>query len=343
MADIWYAILALTLIAYSVLDGFDFGVGVVHLFVSKTDAERRTVFSAIGPFWDGNEVWLIASGGVLFVAFPAVLSMAFPAFYLALFLVLWCLMLRGVSIEVRSHVGDPLWRSFWDVVFSLSSTLLALLFGVALGNLVRGVPIGAEGELTMPFFTHFGTTGYVGLLDYYTLSVGVLAVALLAAHGATFLAWRTQGDARRRAVALAGRAYLVALGLFVLVSAETGWVRPELFSSMLRRPPAWLALAIALGGAVLLHHGRRESRDLRAFVGSSTLLAGVLASAAIGLFPTLLHSTLDPAYDVAARTHATSPGGLRAALVWWPIAFALTITYFSVVFRSNRDRVQPED
>lgn len=343
MADLWYAILALTLIAYSVLDGFDFGVGVVHLFVSKTDAERRVAFSAIGPFWDGNEVWLIAAGGVLFVAFPAVLAMAFPAFYLALFLVLWCLMLRGVAIEVRSHVSDPLWRSFWDVVFSLSSTLLALLFGVALGNLVRGVPIGEHGELTMPFFTHFGTTGYVGLLDYYTLSVGVLAVVLLAAHGATFLGWRTEGEARERAVVLAGRAYLVALALFVLVSVETSWVRPELFSSMLRRPPAWLALGVALAGAVLLYQGRRTQRDLRAFVGSSALLTGVLASAAVGLYPTLLHSTLDSGYDVAARTHATSPGGLRTALVWWPIAFALTITYFSVVFRSNRDRAKAED
>jgi cytochrome d ubiquinol oxidase subunit II len=343
MADVWYAILALTLIAYSVLDGFDFGVGVVHLFVAKTDSERRIVLSAIGPFWDGNEVWLIASGGVLFVAFPAVMAMAFPAFYLALFLVLWCLMLRGVSIEVRSHFADPLWRSFWDVVFSGSSMLLALLFGVALGNLVRGVPIGAEGELTMPFFTHFGTTGYVGLLDYYTVSVGALAVVLLAAHGATFLGWRTEGAQRDRANALAGRAYLVSLGLFVLVSAETGWVRPELFSSMLHRPPAWLAVAVALAGAALLYRGRKQKRDLVAFVGSSVLLGGVLTSAAIGLFPTLLHSTLNPAYDVAAHTHATSPGGLRTALVWWPIAFALTITYFSVVFRMNRDRVRLDD
>jgi cytochrome d ubiquinol oxidase subunit II len=343
MADAWYAILALTLIAYSVLDGFDFGVGAVHLFVSKTDAERRGVFSAIGPFWDGNEVWLIASGGVLFVAFPAVLAMAFPAFYLALFLVLWCLMLRGIAIEVRSHVNDPLWRGFWDVVFSLSSTLLALLFGVALGNLVRGVPIGEHGELTMPFFTHFGTTGYVGLLDYYTLSVGALAVALLSAHGATFLAWRTRGAQRERALSLAGRTYVVALVAFVIVSIETAWVRPELFASMLRRPPAWLALGIAMGGAVALVRGRKSGNDGAAFVGSSALLGGVLTSAAVGLFPTLLHSTLSPAYDVSARTHATSPGGLRTAMVWWPIAFALTLSYFTVVFRSNRDRVPADE
>src|SRR5688572_24456981 len=123
MAELWFSILALTLIAFSVLDGFDFGVGALSLFLAKTDAERRTAIAAIGPFWDGNEVWLIASGGVLFLAFPSVLATAFPAFYLALFLVLWCLVLRGIAMEVRSHVTDPMWRSFWDVVLALASGL----------------------------------------------------------------------------------------------------------------------------------------------------------------------------------------------------------------------------
>src|SRR5688572_26898336 len=159
MAELWFSILALTLIAFSVLDGFDFGVGALSLFLAKSDAERRTAIAAIGPFWDGNEVWLIASGGVLFLAFPSVLATAFPAFYLALFLVLWGLIARGIAIEVRSHVADPLWRAFWDVLFAGSSALLALLFGVALGNVVRGVPIGPDRRFTMALFTDFSPYG----------------------------------------------------------------------------------------------------------------------------------------------------------------------------------------
>ena len=164
MAELWFGLLGFTLTAYVVLDGFDFGAGMLHLFVAKSDAERRTVLSAIGPFWDGNEVWLIAAGGVLFLAFPELLSTAFPAFYLGLHLVLWCFALRGVAIEVRSHVADGMWRTFWDAVFAVASSCLAFLFGITLGNLVRGVPIGASREFTMPLFTHFRSSGQVALL-----------------------------------------------------------------------------------------------------------------------------------------------------------------------------------
>src|SRR3954470_17493137 len=172
MVELWFVVLGFMLVAYVVLDGFDFGAGTLHLFVAKSDPERRTVLAAIGPFWDGNEVWLIAVRGVLFVAFPELLTTAFPAFYLALHLVLWCFVLRGIAIEVRSHVADGMWKAFWDAVFALASTLLALLFGVAFGNVVRGVPVDESREFTMPLFTNFGTTGHVGLLDYYSLSVG---------------------------------------------------------------------------------------------------------------------------------------------------------------------------
>jgi cytochrome d ubiquinol oxidase subunit II len=195
MAEFWFGVLATTLIIFSVLDGFDFGAGALTLYLGKTEGERRAVISAIGPFWDGNEVWLIASGGILFLAFPSVLAAAFPAFYLALFLVLWCLILRGIAMEVRSHVTDPMWRSFWDVVLTLGSGLLALLFGVALGNVVRGMPIGGQ-SFTLAFFTNFLPSGNVGLLDWYTVSVGLLSFVALLAHGAAFLTYRTEGSLR---------------------------------------------------------------------------------------------------------------------------------------------------
>ncbi|MBI5434426.1 MAG: cytochrome d ubiquinol oxidase subunit II, partial [Planctomycetes bacterium] len=150
MEAIWFALAALMLAAYVVLDGFDFGAGALHLFVARSDRERRQVLAAIGPFWDGNEVWLLAGGGVLFLAFPKVLASGLSGFYLAIFLLLWTLILRGISIEFRSHVADPLWREFWDATFGLASTLAPIVLGAALGNVVRGVPLSADGWFSLP-------------------------------------------------------------------------------------------------------------------------------------------------------------------------------------------------
>ena len=338
MAELWFGLLGLMLVAYVVLDGFDFGAGVLHLFVAKSDAERRTVFAAIGPFWDGNEVWLIAAGGVLFVAFPELLTTAFPAFYLALHLVLWCFALRGVAIEVRSHVSDAMWQAFWDATFAVASALLALLFGVAFGNVVRGLPMDENRTFTMPFFTNFRTTGQVGLLDYYSLSVGLLSVVLLSAHGAAFLAWRTAGVVRERCLLLERKLWPAVAVLFIVVSLETELVRPDLIAHLLQRPSAWLAIASAFGGAALFVTSRRGRLDGLAFLGSCTLIAGVLASAGAGLFPVFIHSTLDSRFDLSAFQQGRNSISMRFALGWWPFAFALAVSYFVNVFRANRAR-----
>ncbi len=343
MAELWFGLLGLMLIAYVVLDGFDFGAGALHLFVAKSDAERRTVFAAIGPFWDGNEVWLIASGGVLFVAFPELLTTAFPAFYLALHLVLWCFALRGVAIEVRSHVADGMWHAVWDAVFAGASLLLALLFGVAFGNVVRGVPVDESREFTMPFFTHFGTTGQVGLLDYYSLSVGLLSVALLSAHGAAFLAWRVAGVVRQRCLALERKLWPAVALLFAIVTLETYFVRPDLLLNLVSRPLAWLGTALAVGSSVVLVSSRRGTLDGRAFLGSCGLIAGVLSSAGAAMYPVFLRSTLSPAFDLDALHQPRNSIAMKFALGWWPFAFMLAVSYFVNVFRANRARVSAED
>ena len=343
MAELWFALLGVMLIAYVVLDGFDFGAGALHLFVAKSDAERRTVLAAIGPFWDGNEVWLIAAGGVLFVAFPEVLTTAFPAFYLALHLVLWCLALRGVAIEVRSHVADGMWRALWDAVFAGASLLLALLFGVAFGNVVRGVPVDLRREFTMPFFTDFGTTGQVGLLDYYTVSVGLLSVALLSAHGAAFLAWRAAGAVRERCLLLERRLWPAVALLFAVVTLETYFVRPDFLANLFSRPLAWLGIALAVGGCVLLVSSRRGTLDARAFLGSCGLIAGVLSAAGAAMFPVFLRSTLSPAFDLDALHEPRNSIAMKFALGWWPFAFMLAVSYFVNVFRANRARVGADD
>src|SRR5215470_7840917 len=171
MFETWYAIAAIMFALYVALDGFDLGAGIVSPFVARGDTERRQVLAAIGPYWDGNEVWLVAAGGALFLAFPRVLASGISGFYFAIFLFLWCLLGRGIAIEFRSHVADPLWRAAWDFVFVAASTLLAVFFGAAFGNLMRGVSLDRDGWFALPLFTDWSARDPVGILDWYTVSV----------------------------------------------------------------------------------------------------------------------------------------------------------------------------
>src|SRR6267142_682739 len=218
MVEIWYGILAFTMIVYVTLDGRNFGAGILHLIVTKTPAERRQVIAAIGPLWSWHEVWLVAFGGTLLAVFPKLLASAFAGYYLALFLILWCLILRGISLEVGGHINDRMWHGFWDFVFVVASTLLAILFGAAAGNLARGVPLGSDGTFSMAFFTEFTTRGYVGLLDWYTISVAVFAATALAAHGATYLTLKTQGAVHDRSARYARALWMAVPPLLFVIS-----------------------------------------------------------------------------------------------------------------------------
>lgn len=341
MVEIWFAILCLMLTIFAILDGWDIGAGALHLLVAKTDAERRAVVAAIGPLWTWHEVWLVAAGGVLFVAFPRALASAFAGFYLALFLLLWSFVLRGISLEFGGHVEDGLWRSFWDFVFGVSSAFLAVLLGVALGNVVRGVPLDEGGRFTLPFFTDFGVRGWVGILDWYTLSIGAFTLLALAAHGASYLAVKTEGSIRGRSERIARRLWVVVIGLLLPVTAETAYVRPEMFGAMARRPVAWFAVALAAGGAAVVIGARGAGRDLRVFLGGCALLAGLLSAAGSGLFPVMLHSTLAPEHSMSAYDGSAGEHSLRVAIVWWPIALLLSIACAVFVLRHYRGRVRP--
>src|SRR5712692_2771811 len=199
MASLWFWIVAVMVTAYVVLDGFDLGAGAIYLAVAKTDDERRRVLGSIGPVWDGNEVWLLAAGGTLYFAFPALYASSFSGFYLPLMMVLWLLILRGLSLELRSHVNANLWTSFWDVTFGLASLLLAVFLGAALGNVVRGVPLNADGYFFLPLWTNFQPGRDCGILDWYTVSTGVAAALALTMHGALWVSLKTEGDLHRLA------------------------------------------------------------------------------------------------------------------------------------------------
>ena len=342
MGAVWFVIVSGMLAVYAVLDGFDFGVGAIHRIVARTDEERRTVLAAIGPIWDGNEVWLIAAGGVLFMAFPSVYATAFSGFYLALMVVLWLLILRGVAIEFRSHQDHPLWREFWDTVFSLASALLAVVFGTTLGNLLRGVPLGEEGLRGMPLFTNFLTGGQPGILDWYTGLVGLFTLTALAVHGALYLAWKTAGPVRERSVAFAREAWKVALVLWAAATAATAWVRPDLFSSLVWRPWALPFVALAIAGAWGAFWFPRRGRELAAFLSSSAFLLGMLAATLAGQYPFWLRSTLDPTFSLTALNAVSDRYGLGVALTWWAVGIALVVCYFTLLFRWMRGKVGVE-
>jgi cytochrome d ubiquinol oxidase subunit II len=227
MGVLWFSIVALMLTAYVILDGFDLGVGIVYLFVAETEQERQLTLRSIGPVWDGNEVWLLAAGGTLFFAFPMLYASAFSGFYLPLMVVLWLLMLRGISIELRSHSHDALWRTFFDGVFTFASVLLALFFGAALANVVRGVPLGADNYFFLPLWTNWRTGANPGILDWYTVIGGVLAVTALAMHGALYLALKTVGDLEQRALRWAGKLWPVVLLVTAISLPATVLARPN--------------------------------------------------------------------------------------------------------------------
>ncbi len=336
MEALWYAVVSGMLAVYVALDGFDLGAGALHLLVARDDAERRQVLGAIGPFWDGNEVWLVAGGGALVLAFPVAYAVGFSGFYLPLILVLWALLLRGLSIEFRSHVENPLWRSFWDVTFAVGSSLLAFVLGAALGNVLRGVPIDASRTFSLPLFADLLPGPGSGVLDAYTVLLGGFALVLLAAHGGAFLAWRTGGVVRDRSLRAARRLYALAGAIFPIVTWWTLEVQPGLPDAALHRPIAWATWVATVAGAAGIAWGLARSRPGLAFVSSIALLLGLLATAAAASWPFLLRSTIDPAVDVTAWNAAAQGYALRVAVVWASIGLPLACAYFVHVWRTFR-------
>src|SRR5262245_30170049 len=248
------------LTVYFVLCRFCRVSGALHLLVARSDHERRQVLAAIGPFWHGNEVWLLAAGGALFVAFPRVLASGLSGFYFAFFLVLWLLILRGVSIKFRGDLDHPLWRTAWDVTFAGSSAVLPVLFGAALGNLVRGLPLDAQGWFSLPLFTDFTASNPVGILDWYTILAGVFALIAIASHGATFLLWKSDGPIHDRSRRAARWLYGVVVALWPLLTVVTWLVNAPMLSALPGRPLAWLSLVLAVAGLVGVHRGLRADQ-----------------------------------------------------------------------------------
>jgi cytochrome d ubiquinol oxidase subunit II len=341
MPTLWFMLVAFMLIMYVLLDGFDLGAGALHLAAARDDAERRAILQAIGPVWDGNEVWLIAAGGTLFFSFPVLYASSFSGFYLALMVVLWLLILRGVAIELRRHFPNPVWASFWDGVFFLGSALLAIFYGVAAGNVLRGVPLDAHGTFFVPLWTDFNPrSANPGILDWYTVLIGLLALVSLTAHGANYIAVKTEGPVNARARRIARLAWLATIVLTILATIATLVVQPATVAGFGARPWGVVFTLIALGGLVGMGYFNVRQRDLAALLGSGAYLLGMLASAAVGIYPMVLPA-VNPANSLTISNASSSLYGQTVGLVWWVIGMILAAIYFVFVYRLFWGKVRP--
>jgi len=339
MASVWFWIVAVMVTAYVVLDGFDLGAGAIYLIAAKTDEERRRVLASIGPVWDGNEVWLLAAGGTLYFAFPQLYASSFSGFYLPLTIVLWLLILRGIGIELRMHVEDRVWREFFDVVFGLSSILLAIFFGAALGNVVRGVPLDATGYFFEPLWTNFRLGPQTGILDWYTVLTGVVALVTLTAHGSYYVALKTDEDLGRRARAFAVLCWPLQFFLTFTTLIATYFIRPEIMANYAAHKIGLLVpVAVVASLAVMVWAGPKGKEKL-AFLASSAYIVAMLVGAAFALYPAVLPAR-DHQYDLTIYNTAAGIHGLSVGLVWWTIAAVLAVGYFVFVYRMFRGKVQ---
>ena len=336
----WFCMLAFMLTMYVVLDGFDLGAGAIHLLAARTDEERRLILNAIGPVWDGNEVWLIAAGGVLYFAFPVLYASSFSGFYLPLMIVLWLLMLRGLGIEFRHRIQSPLWKAFWDTVFFLGSFLLAVFFGAALGNVVRGVPLNADGYFFEPLWTTFTVVPEAGILDWFTVLMGLVALLTLVLHGGNFIAMKTTGVVQDRARRLAVRAWWGTLLTSICAVAAVSQIRPQVWDNYLTHPWGFLFPATGAAGllAIFFFHGRRK--DGAAFFSSAAFIAGMLGATAFGLFPNLLPASTDPAHSLTVYNSAAQEYGLSVGVVWFAIGMVLALGYFTFIFMMQRGKLK---
>ncbi|HEY4754394.1 MAG TPA: cytochrome d ubiquinol oxidase subunit II [Candidatus Limnocylindrales bacterium] len=331
LADIWFALFVVIVAGYLVLDGFDMGVGILLLPIARNDHERRILLNSIGPIWDGNEVWLVLAGGVLFAVFPLAYASLFSGFYLAFMLVLFAMILRTVSMEFRSKEASPRWRSTWDAVFALSSTGLALLLGAAFGDILTGVPLNAQGDIT---------TSLVELLHPFALLIGVTSVAMFAMHGSLYLVMKTEGELNARLKRWVPRlmATFFVLNTVVVIAMVMG--QQQITSRYVHDIWPVVFPAAALVAILLAYRFVRQGRELLAFVASAATIALLVISGAVGLYPNLIISTIDPAYSLTIHNAAAADNTMAVALVIALIGMPFVLLYTSGVYYFFRGKTR---
>lgn len=326
----WFALLGVLLIGYAILDGFDLGVGIVHL-AARRDDERRVLLNAIGPLWDGNEVWLVTFGGALFAAFPRAYAAVFSAFYLPFMLLLFALIFRAVSIEFRSKRESAAWRRFWDGAFFAASALATFLMGVAVGDSMLGIPIGPDGDYT---------GGVTDLLRPYALLVGVLAVATFAMHGSIYLHLKTEGELQRRIHGWMWRTFGFFLAAYMVVTVVTLVTVPDATRNFTRLPWAWVVVVLNILAVANIPRAIFKGKPFGAFVSSSCTIAALVFLFGVALFPNLMVSSSDPAWSLTIVNAASSEKTLRIMRMIAFLGMPFVAAYTAVVYWVFRGKVE---
>jgi cytochrome d ubiquinol oxidase subunit II len=349
----WYIVLMTMLTAYVILDGYDFGAGIIHLFFAKTEKDKKAITNAIGPFWDANEVWLIAAGGVLFFAFPTLYASSFSGFYLPLMMILWLLIFRAIGLELRGQIHNPIWEVVWDKAFGVASLLLALFFGVALGNVVRGVNLGnvVDGMSTQEahyFFlplwnpTFSPQAEQLGVLDWFTVLLGVVGVVALTIHGANWIVLKTNSSLNERLKIVIFRLNFVLFALVIISLSIWHIIEPNPFHNFIDKPWLWIFPIITFVGLLGLFRVKSFKKEGLGFLFSSMFLFGGLTSTVASIFPKLLPSTNGINPSLTIENVAAHEYGLSIGVYWFALAAVLVIAYLIIqysVFKGKMDNV----
>ncbi|MFQ5667291.1 MAG: cytochrome d ubiquinol oxidase subunit II [Candidatus Binatia bacterium] len=334
LALVWFAILGLLLSGYAILDGFDLGVGILQPFLPRDEPQRRLAINTIGPLWDGNEVWLVTFGGAMFAAFPNAYASVFSGFYTPFMALLFALVLRAVSMEFRGKAAHATWRRLWDGCFFAGSFLASLLFGVAVGNVLRGIPLDARGDFT---------GSLADLLNPYALLVGLLVVALFAMHGAIYLHLRTEGDLQRRAEGWMWRTFGLFLLLFMLTTMVTLVVVPRAAAHFENNPMLWLVPVVNVFAIANIPRALYHRSPAQAFASSSITILALVVLLGAALFPNLLHSLPEPENSLTIFNAASSPRTLKIMLLVAAIGMPLVLAYTGTIYWTFRGKVKLDE
>jgi len=327
---IWFVLFGVLVAGYAVLDGFDLGVGALSLLRRDAD-DRRLMINAIGPVWDGNEVWLLTAGGALFAAFPPVYATVFSGFYLALMLLLLALIFRAVSMEFRGKVESARWRRLWDLGFGLGSLLPAVLFGVAVGNVMRGIPLDADG--------YFAGT-FLSLLNPFALATGLLSLAAFVTHGAIYMGLKSDGALRESMRRTASRAWIGWVALYVVATIGTFFAAPHLFDGVLANPLTWVAFLVLLSALVFVPVAVKGDRLGRALVASGAALVAMIGLVGIGLYPNLVPALGEPAASLTIAAHSSSERTLTTMLVIAGIGMPIVLAYTAFIYKTFKGKAR---
>src|SRR5271167_1975263 len=325
MASLWFWIVAAMIVAYLVLDGFDLGAGAIYLISARTNDERRRLLRAVGPVWDGNELWLIAIGATIYLAFPRLYAACFSEFCMLFTVVLGLLVVRGIGAELRRHIGTEQWQAFSDVVFCVSSILLVVLFGVVMGNVVRGVPLDSNGDFSLPLWTNFKLSSAVGIFDWYTVLIGALALITFTAHGSYYIALKTDGDLSRRARGFALLCWPLQFFLTVTALVATYFIRPDIVTNYANHKIGLLVPIVVVASLAVMLWANPKGKEKLAFIASSSYITFMLVGAAFALYPVVL-SARDPQYDLTIYNTAAGSHGLSVGLAWWTLGAVLAVS-----------------